>query len=155
MWPVATDGVAWSVGWSVFYWIDISWPWALQNGWADRDAIWHVNSGGPGNHVLDWDPDLHSWRGNFEGEKGQHRTCPAVDILSVTQQRAAQVWIRLNRLCVVAMLPYVKLLWPLVMFKKISGSSQQSLNSQTTLNNLFIVQSNNCYFHFWTYYQYV
>jgi len=106
-----------------------------KNGWTNRDAVMVWDPMCPVNCVFDGGPDLHTWRSNFEDEKGRPRTCPAVSdrprvfILKVTQQEAAPVrrgcrtlidglhicatWqIRSNRLCASAMRFYVKLLWP-------------------------------------------
>jgi len=33
-----------------------------KNGWTDRDVVWVKDFGGPGNHVLNGDPDTHGKR---------------------------------------------------------------------------------------------
>ena len=43
-----------------------------KNGLTDRDAVWVEDLGGPGNHVLDGDPDAAMGMGNFEGEEASH-----------------------------------------------------------------------------------
>jgi len=98
--------------------------------------FWMWIRAGPRNHVLDGAPNPHTWRGNFEGEKG-----PAHDMPGHFQQSIYSKWlsrgqklyrtyensgvldavdinavwqIRLNRPSAAAMQPYVKLLSPLV-----------------------------------------
>ena len=39
-----------------------------RNGWADWDAVWIKNSGGPGEPYVRWGPDPCMGRDNFEGE---------------------------------------------------------------------------------------
>jgi len=65
--------------------ICLSKSWALQNGWTDRDAVWDVHSGRPKEARIRYGVHIcANWR------------------------------IRLNRPYAVAMRPYVKLLWSLV-----------------------------------------
>jgi len=61
--PIATDGLARSVRRSV---CDRE---PCKSGWTDRDAVRNVDSGGPKEPCVRWDPDPHTWRGNFEGKK--------------------------------------------------------------------------------------
>ena len=81
MWPIATDGVAWSVCGSI--------PAKAADAIVMPFGIW--TRVGPRNHVapIRWGLDPHTQRGNFEGEKGQPKTCltcPAIDIIKATQQ---------------------------------------------------------------------
>ena len=41
-----------------------------QNGWTDRDAVWHVGGVGHSHHVLDGGPDPPTGRGNLGVGKG-------------------------------------------------------------------------------------
>jgi len=43
--PIATEGVAWSVGLPLCNDCE-----PFKNGWTDRDAVWDVDSGGPRNY---------------------------------------------------------------------------------------------------------
>jgi len=103
-------------------------------GWTDRDAAWDVDLGGPKDHVLDGGPDPHTWRGNFEGEKGlardmfvrgsiyskqlsrgRHRYGVHASWGALEGVHIGATWqIQLNRPCVAAMQRCVKLLWSLV-----------------------------------------
>jgi len=47
-----------------------------KNGWTDRDAVQDVDSGGPKEPRIRWDPDSHAGRGNFENEKGRAQDMP-------------------------------------------------------------------------------
>jgi len=31
--------------------------WTVQNGWADRDSVWVIDSGGPNEASITWNPD--------------------------------------------------------------------------------------------------
>ena len=48
--------------------VSLSWPWTLQNGWIDPDAIWDVHSDGP-KEPHRWGPDPHMRTGHW-GWKG-------------------------------------------------------------------------------------
>ena len=48
---------------SVIGHVDVLW----QNGWTDRDAIWHVGGVGHSHQVLDGGPDPPMVRRNFGG----------------------------------------------------------------------------------------
>jgi len=62
-----------------------------KNGRTDWDAVWNVDSGEPKESCIRWGPDSRTSRGNFEDERSRPRTCPAVDILKMTQQGVAPV----------------------------------------------------------------
>jgi len=132
MQPIARDWVAWSVCLSV---CNDREP--CKNGWTDRDAILVVDSGGPKEPCIRCGPDLHIWRGNFDGEKapaqnmpgyvrrsiyskwlsrGQHRYSADAYWRALDGVHIGATWrIQLNWRYAAVMQPYVKSLWPLVM----------------------------------------
>ena len=89
--PIATGGVAWSIGLTLGYDRE-----PCKNGWTDRDAAWDVDSSGPEEPCVRLGADPNTWMDNFEGEKGPVQdmpTRPAVDrpILKAIRQAAAPV----------------------------------------------------------------
>jgi len=89
VWPIATDGVAWSVCLSVCLLV-----YRYKRSWTSLDTVWDVDLAGPRNHVLDGVQIPTQEGAIFEGEKVLAQDMPrhvAVDILKVTQQGAARV----------------------------------------------------------------
>jgi len=78
LWPIVTD-VPWSV--YLFVCLSVGWsrPWALQNGWTDRDTVWDMNSQGSKEAIY---YSMHAGshchgKGHFLGVILAHvRTCP-------------------------------------------------------------------------------
>ena len=67
MWPVGTDGVAWSVGRSVSLSVC-----HCKNGLSVRDAVWDIMTEvGARNHVLDCGSDVSHEGAILRGEKLQ------------------------------------------------------------------------------------
>jgi len=85
MWPIATDGVAWSVGQSVCHDRKL-----CKNGLTDRHAVWDVDLGGTKEPCIRWSPDLPREWAIMRAKRDRPRTC-AVDKLKATQQEAASV----------------------------------------------------------------
>jgi len=123
--PVVTDGV---ICLSVYHDHE-----PYKNGWTDRDTVWGVDSGyGPNEPCIRWvqistheEAILTEWSGRPRTcrrsiyskwlDRGRHRYGGDADWDVLDDVHiGATWWIRLNRPCVAAMRPYVKLLWPLV-----------------------------------------
>jgi len=69
-------------------------PRALKNCWFDGDAVWGLDTGDPGNHVLDRERRSPMWRGNF----GDHTwECPRLQsifpILFTRGQERCSLWL--------------------------------------------------------------
>ena len=78
--------------------------WAVQKGWTDGDAAWVVDSNGPKESCVRRSPEVL-----------RDVAMATIFWLSVYGEHIGATWrIRLNRSCMAAMWPYVKLLWPLV-----------------------------------------
>ena len=69
MWPIATDGVAWSVGLSV---MTVS-PAEVAEPIVMPFGVW--TRVGPRNYVLDW-IQIPTQEGGFKGEKGPAQDMP-------------------------------------------------------------------------------
>jgi len=80
----------------VVYSVHMSWLWALQNSWTNRDAICVMDSGGSKEPCIRWGSRSPMGRGNFVGEWAAH--CKY----------------REYHPCAAVMWSFVKLLWPLV-----------------------------------------
>jgi len=63
--PIATDGVAWFVGRSVFHHHE-----PCKIGWTDRDAVRGIDSCGPVEPSIRWECRSPVRKGNFEGKSG-------------------------------------------------------------------------------------
>jgi len=88
MWPIATYEVAWSIG--LFVDVSRSRPWALQNGWTDRDAVRDTDLGGLKKPTIRWGPDPHAWNGNFEGENVPAQDMPGHVWRSIYSKRLSR-----------------------------------------------------------------
>jgi len=70
MWPIVTDRVAWSVGLSVGLSVTLVSP--AKTAEPIEMPLGLKTRVGPGNHVLDGDPDPPAWKGTIFRAKGRH-----------------------------------------------------------------------------------
>ena len=131
---IAADGIVYSVGLSVCLSVMAMSP--AKAAEPIEMPFGTLTRVGPRNHVLDRGPDLRTWSGNFEREKG-----PAQDILGTryTENDSAEgstgtVYWRLNGPRAAAMRSYVKLLWPLIINHISDNKNIKDLHNRSLLH---------------------
>jgi len=75
-----------------------SWHRLCKNGWTNRFAVWVVDLGGP------------------KGAQSYSPACTSAQGVLIWGQDDATWWIQLNRPSAAVMLPWVKFLWPLLLY---------------------------------------
>jgi len=118
MWPTVTDWVVWSVCLSVCHSSKL-----CKNGWTDQNGILVEDSGRPKEPCIRWGSRSPIVRGYFGG-KGRpilkYRDALPWTLPKTTEpiEMLFELWARAVNMTepprVAAMLPYVKLLWPLI-----------------------------------------